>query len=301
MLRIVKSVKETKECQRILESVLNEQLSSEGEFKIGFPGGSRDILVKYNSSVWFASREITEGSPRFWNVFGLATDLKQGKSNSIVVEINIPTTGINRRVSGMFAIEDETKSVFLLHRGRVGGGRKGIGKNAFVNWQSHKFVEIQNDSEVEQALVVGSISNDDFVNHLEGFVKSISEFKLFATSEEVNDASFLSDRELEEKCKGKNNKPNKKKTITTVYERNPHISELAKRRSMGRCQLCNNEAPFKDKFGKPFLETHHIHWMSDGGEDSIENTIALCPNCHRKMHIVNSKNDVTLLKSIAKP
>jgi len=24
--------------------------------------------------------------------------------------------------------------------------------------------------------------------------------------------------------------------------------------------------------------------LSEGGEDTLENAIALCPNCHRKMH-----------------
>ncbi|WP_238917318.1 HNH endonuclease [Clostridium sp. YIM B02555] len=36
---------------------------------------------------------------------------------------------------------------------------------------------------------------------------------------------------------------------------------------------------------------HHIKWLSRGGEDSIENTAALCPNCHRRMHIVDSNED----------
>ena len=43
-------------------------------------------------------------------------------------------------------------------------------------------------------------------------------------------------------------------------------------------------APFNDKKGRPFLESHHIRWLSEGGADSIDNVAALCPNCHRKMH-----------------
>ena len=33
-----------------------------------------------------------------------------------------------------------------------------------------------------------------------------------------------------------------------------------------------------------FLEVHHIKWLSNGGEDSVENALALCPNCHRQAH-----------------
>ena len=66
-------------------------------------------------------------------------------------------------------------------------------------------------------------------------------------------------------------------------------------------QLCNLEAPFADANGEPYLEIHHIIWLSDGGADTIENTVALCPNGHRKMHIPQSADDVEkLLESISK-
>ncbi|WP_244850561.1 HNH endonuclease [Brevibacillus halotolerans] len=44
------------------------------------------------------------------------------------------------------------------------------------------------------------------------------------------------------------------------------------------------------------METHHIQWLSRYGADSIENTVALCPNCHRKMHILDLEEDVRFLK-----
>ena len=53
------------------------------------------------------------------------------------------------------------------------------------------------------------------------------------------------------------------------------------------------------KKGDPYLETHHIEWLSKGGEDTIDNTVALCPNCHRRMHSLNSKKDVEKLKVVA--
>ncbi|MDU6483465.1 MAG: HNH endonuclease [Paeniclostridium sordellii] len=38
-------------------------------------------------------------------------------------------------------------------------------------------------------------------------------------------------------------------------------------------------------------------WLSKGGDDTIENTAALCPNCHRKMHIINDEEDVEYLRN----
>ncbi|MCD9544043.1 hypothetical protein GLP24_04155 [Photobacterium carnosum] len=46
-----------------------------------------------------------------------------------------------------------------------------------------------------------------------------------------------------------------------------------------------NFAPFTKKSnGEPYLEVHHIKPLSQGGEDSLENVKAICPNCHREMH-----------------
>ena len=55
-------------------------------------------------------------------------------------------------------------------------------------------------------------------------------------------------------------------------------------------------APFKDKNGNPYLENHHVEWLSKGGEDTIDNAVALCPNCHKKMHILDDEEDVKALK-----
>lgn len=88
-------------------------------------------------------------------------------------------------------------------------------------------------------------------------------------------------------------------TITGAYVRDRYVSEYIKRRAHGICQLCDKPAPFNDCNGKPFLETHHIIWLADGGADSIENTVALCPNCHRKMHTLNQREDIEKLLNVA--
>ncbi|PIC65354.1 HNH endonuclease [Sporosarcina sp. P13] len=85
-----------------------------------------------------------------------------------------------------------------------------------------------------------------------------------------------------------------------VYVRDPYVKELSFKLAAGICQLCDSNAPFHDGKGKPFLESHHIDWLSLGGADVIENVIALCPNCHRKMHIVDNEKDVHKLKSRSK-
>lgn len=89
--------------------------------------------------------------------------------------------------------------------------------------------------------------------------------------------------------------PIEKVVAVKQIARDPYIAEYAKQKAKGICQLCGECAPFTDKKGMPYLECHHIIWLANGGEDSIENTVALCPNCHKKMHVVADENDVALL------
>jgi 5-methylcytosine-specific restriction protein A len=84
-----------------------------------------------------------------------------------------------------------------------------------------------------------------------------------------------------------------------VFEPDQIVSEYAKRRAEGFCQLCRQAAPFSLSGGEPYLEIHHIVSLKDGGGDVVGNVVALCPNCHRKMHLLNLPADVDLLQKRA--
>lgn len=123
--------------------------------------------------------------------------------------------------------------------------------------------------------------------------------KLFQTS--INKVKKLSKDTIAAKAKEFGTKKvGSRTTVTTTYTRNPFVSEHAKIRANGNCQLCEKPAPFLNKNNEPYLETHHIVWLSKGGSDTIENTVALCPNCHRKMHKLDLEIDRNKLMHIAK-
>lgn len=73
-------------------------------------------------------------------------------------------------------------------------------------------------------------------------------------------------------------------STTIRYSRSQEIKDYVKARADGVCEGCNDPAPFTDKSGDPYLQVHHIHELSDGGSDAPENVVALCPNCHYKVH-----------------
>lgn len=118
-------------------------------------------------------------------------------------------------------------------------------------------------------------------------------------SKRENYVKQLSDQELEERARESTGLSGERQVTAKQYERNPYISELAKRRAKGICQLCKKEAPFKNKNGEPYLETHHIKPLSKSGKDTIENTVALCPNCHKRLHVLNDIEDIKKLNRAA--
>jgi len=68
------------------------------------------------------------------------------------------------------------------------------------------------------------------------------------------------------------------------YERRPDVRAWILREANGRCECCNGEAPFVRIDGSPYLEVHHAVPLADGGPDTVDNAIAVCPNCHRRLH-----------------
>jgi 5-methylcytosine-specific restriction protein A len=80
-------------------------------------------------------------------------------------------------------------------------------------------------------------------------------------------------------------RPEKLQVSQTAYERDPLVKAWVLQNANGTCELCRKPGPFCNKAGEWFLEEHHVVSLDDGGPDTIENTVALCPNCHRKCHL----------------
>lgn len=101
----------------------------------------------------------------------------------------------------------------------------------------------------------------------------------------VINSSRSTPEERRKRLKSAIQKPKQKTVTTIVYERNPDVVAEVLYRAKGNCEKCFRLAPFNRKSdGSPFLEVHHKVPLSQDGDDTVENAIALCPNCHREMH-----------------
>lgn len=113
------------------------------------------------------------------------------------------------------------------------------------------------------------------------------------------DAKLIFDTKVNDLLKRKsiekpdgNKNPKQRQANVLEYDRDPNVKAWVLKNSKGECEYCKKNAPFKTKEGNPYLEVHHVCRLSDGGSDTIQNTVALCPNCHKEIHYGEQKRDI---------
>lgn len=121
---------------------------------------------------------------------------------------------------------------------------------------------------------------DDVISEIHSADQLEHEFQ-----EEVRKAEKLSTQERRKKLQTSNPKPRQIITRQINFIRNPYVVAEVLERAGGFCENCLKPAPFlKDKDQKPYLEVHHKKPLSEDGDDTVDNAVALCPNCHRHAH-----------------
>ena len=81
-------------------------------------------------------------------------------------------------------------------------------------------------------------------------------------------------------------RPSTRATLIRRYDRSPLVVAIARLRAGYRCEMPNCNHPlFFDQGGLPYSEVHHIEPLSEGGEDTLENVVCLCPAHHREVHV----------------
>jgi len=94
-----------------------------------------------------------------------------------------------------------------------------------------------------------------------------------------------------------NKKPKHKLIKTKSYERDPKVAAWVLENSKGVCEGCLKKAPFiKRKDNSAYLEVHHVRRLARSGRDTIDNAVALCPNCHKEVHF--GKNQTSLTRKL---
>lgn len=153
--------------------------------KVYFSGGNLEADVRWSRSLdlWFASEPLHNRQWYCWG-FGDPGLIPRGKFVPIV-ETNPPHEGINRSIAGAFAT-DETGVVHLVHRGGVGGGRKGVGKRAFLQSVELPLARAWDGDRETGVLDLGGVSERTFLRNVSRFVLQVAMFKERVTGRPIH-------------------------------------------------------------------------------------------------------------------
>lgn len=192
MLKLLSQKKRKERAQRSMQLALEEALSLQGTGLIGFPSGVVELPIFSNGpgSLWFASDQFKDvKTPRFWNAFGIYDPNKS--KQAISVEINIPFPNESASVAGFFAENSQTGDVYLMHSGKIGGGKKGVGKTAFLAWSHAKLTTVLDENgNPRDGIIIAKLDQADFSHRIWNFTQIVSKFKSAVGSGELDTQDF---------------------------------------------------------------------------------------------------------------
>jgi len=132
---------------------------------------------------------------------------------------------------------------------------------------------------IQMALVeLGSIRQDDFTPS-----SDISEYNTRANNllKIVDNGNPI----------GSRNPARSEKTISS-FSRDPLIKAWIIKSTKGICENCSAPPAFFTDSDEPYLEVHHVKLLSDGGADTTDNAVGLCPKCHREIHYGKQRSQI---------
>lgn len=175
MLKIIDQEYRVDELQQIFENSFEQFVDEKVNAIVGYPGDSFEGEVSWSSElgIWMLLGENADN--RYWNAFGVEHPV-EGKSLSITCEINVPFSGINRRIAGGFA-EDDFGGIYLIHRGKIGGGKKDVGKSLFVDNYHGEWVPMVDGKVESQVALIGALNSKRFSEQVKEFVLEVRDIK----------------------------------------------------------------------------------------------------------------------------
>ena len=174
MFKTVSDEKEIRRLHSIFSKKMENHLTERMTVHVGYKGENKLLEVSYSSdlNIWWTFQKLSD---RHWNSFGVGIPSRKS-NNSITCEINYSIQGFNTSLAGGFAANEEGE-VILIHSGRIGGGRKGIGKTLFTDNYIGEIIPVKVKNNISEYAPVGSLSSARFGSQVALFVHEISRIK----------------------------------------------------------------------------------------------------------------------------
>nr|MDO8080342.1 hypothetical protein [Candidatus Freyarchaeota archaeon] len=174
MLKILDNESDIKKAQQTFEKRFKQFIDEKISVNIGFKGGSIKKEVSWASKlgIWVLFQLL---SNRYGNAFGIGKP-REGSNVPITCEINFPLSGINRTIGGAFA-KDSSGNIFVIHSGKIQGGRKGIGKSLFEEKYRGERIVVDEGMVENDFALLGALNSSRFARQVSQFVYEVDRIK----------------------------------------------------------------------------------------------------------------------------
>ena len=183
---VLESAKDILRARNTLKKAMKGAASEHGRLTLGTQGstfvGHAYYLESFN--LWTV---FDDGSHEtLWNTYGLGNPF-EGGPRDMVCHLTVPAEGINRRVGGVYA-RDGRGNIIIMHRGKIGGGREGLGKSSFWERANVEAALVRDGDRVSEMAIVGRIGSKSLAQDVRAFVREVKRIKDEITG---NEPSFV--------------------------------------------------------------------------------------------------------------
>jgi hypothetical protein len=159
--------------------VFQDRSSASAKQTIGTPGGSVQLATWFSADLdtWVAPDVLAN---RYWNAFGYGDPFVRSKV-APTVEINPPLAAGTSKTATLI-LRNQDGEFEIAHTGGAGGGKTGIGMNAFKAFHpSYETVIV--DGKARDLYMLGALADeDDLAANVADYVKVVRDFKAGPTS-----------------------------------------------------------------------------------------------------------------------
>lgn len=175
MLKIIEDEAAVKKYRRQFIKSFKPLVDDKLQVHLGHPGGAFKANVFWSNrlGIWIFHQKVSQ--TRCGHAFGVGKPT--GTSTvPITCEINFPARGVDRRMGGALA-KDRDGRIFVVHRGKIGGGKKGVGKALFDKYYRGAWAVMEDGLEETSVALVGVLHSPRFMRQVAQFVRKVERIK----------------------------------------------------------------------------------------------------------------------------
>jgi|SRR3972149_4525489 len=224
MLKVLNKKHDIDNAQKIFLKHFFNIVDKEINVTIGYPGGNFKSKISWLAKlgIWVCS---FKRSGRHINLFGIG-EPEEGDMIPITCEINFPVSGINRRIGGAF-LTDSTGDIFVAHRGKIGGGKKGIGKLLFEDQYRGRWENVEDNGFETEVALISALKSPRFVNQVRQFVFEVNRIKSLSSIPSLQPISPVDSDEFKKEFSGKKRQYKTSKIIEAECDHGLIVNNLS--------------------------------------------------------------------------